>query len=517
MRLDEVLGALSLFEAAEQGSGSVGHMGPVVDSLVAAGWLDRVQGSGEGPREELAALKGELARVRQALAASPTDVALREMEAKARARILELSDALAGSEGAAAPADSPAHYRHTAAPGDTDVRYRLTYRGRLLLGDGRPRAVRLGALSAAEFQAHMEALRARLRERARRAEVIAWRVISKGPVGSAYKRAAAMSLAFRPEREELIGEAFRSAVAGAPKSLGGADDAEAVAAAEAVLLAAPTLEGFDPEPHLHGLSELTQKLREHARSEHAPDDALDAALLLWGLGHRSDASLAEAREFRRELVEKLAAGQPAWALPLAPAALLVAAGRTAGAAVAVQGWSAHVSRGPRASELACLLSLLGEPTAEHVNRWQSIRGELTRLTDHEGALTAAALLCLVEGDAEECVDTFRLALSAVGQHRLATSNVEAAALAAKLVLMTALRGHGREGDAEETIVVRPLPSGALLGLGEVRAGAFVPVVAEALVVGRWDAARAQAYDDLRREERFIEAARSSHSNWVYYG
>lgn len=394
-----------------------------------------------------------LARLRAELvAARGTD-----REAALREAILALSDVMAEASGGVeiiALGDGGA-YR---GAGQSVGTYHLTQKGRALLSDLGPRAPRVGAMSLADFQVALDALKRQMGARTERARVIMTALGNVEPRGAA--RLAALGAAAR--REPTANVAFYLSEAHKVTTSSELTPNERWSCAESAVLAVGQLE------HARPIAQDLIKLRNSLFAQYAhgrSEDALDAAVMLlpW-----PEAERARAIERAAGLATYFRTATNA-GLPLANA-LVIERTRTIDELLSARlvsmyrELSAQGLSPDEAAVTSALLSLSEGDAGWLVARTGSLSSYLGRFSPTP-LWGPAAALSLLQADVPEILDDVRLASAAVQRDLLASSGAEAIGLAIKLLLLVADLGHGQEGDAEEQLPMRPEISAAAHRLG----------------------------------------------------
>lgn len=384
----------------------------------------------------------ELTRLRAELAAArgtPRQDAL-------RSEILRLSDRLAESSGGVEVAmRAEGAYRGASSAIGA---YHLTHPGRALLGDLGPRVGRVRGMRYDEFLPALQALKGRIDERARRAREVMGALGEVQPLGAS--RLAALGVAARAESAMHLGLYLKQAfhdTTGTPLT-----PAERWSAAESAVLATGRLE--DTVPVVRQLVALRNQLFSqyaHGRSE----DALDAAVLLLPWPEEERAAAIQRAAGLATHVRNAANA----AVPLSTA-LVVERARPGGELSAARMVSLHALLAPTgaapddAVAAAAFLSLADADPAYLVGRTESLLGYVSRFSPTP-LWAAAAALALLDGDVSAIVDDLRLTSAATQRHLGAGSGAEAIGLAIKLLLLVATLGLGSDGDAEESLALRP--------------------------------------------------------------
>jgi hypothetical protein len=484
MQVVEVADLLEKLEAGgEVEIGSSELIGGVIDAGLACVVPDR--------EEERTRLSGLQAQLR----AAPDEAARRAL----RGEILALSEALAmassgvvvsGPEGGSAYRGGPA--------GNGTRRIAVTQRGRAFLSDVKPRAERVASLDVASFEREMEALRATLRDRARRAAAIATEIakISIFPSSGAW-RSAAIGLAASRGPEGRVAERFHRVVERIGRRLAPWTTEQGVSAAECICLVAPSIEDVDVAGDVAALLDLRDQLLA-GPCANEPEHALDASVILAGNPYEKRSDLLADATRLVDRSTKLGAR-----IPLPTALLCVSTGATANEELIsrLRALAPRLTGGDTDARAATDALALGLATGIDpdvvVDRIVAHRVQLARFAPH-ASTTAAALLAWIDAPLAETLDDLRLCAAAVQTHRLAIDPGETAGNAVKLLLVSALLGTGAEGDAEEklALALRPHARIASLGVGTVSASvpllvgvtsAFVQPLLDAAAI--WDAHR----------------------------
>ena len=422
-----------------------------LEALIAAGLVRRAEDPGPlGARHAQA--RAELAQ--SALARRPGE-AISAAERAARAELLALSERLAEAESAAEirVLGGGGAYRET---GHVASRVVLTQRGRVLVGDLAPRQLRVGERELETFEADMQALRDRIAHHARRAAEVAKHLAITSESDSGM-RAAPVGLALSPHLPMRTAAAFKTIHRQLETFMGARFSvAQDAAAAECMVLAA----GMDlPRAEREDNVRWLEQLRDELLAKHslgAPEDALDAAILLLGAPQQEHAA-------RIRLATELAfeTREAGVMLPLPVALLLTLGGGevpqgTAGLVTSLDtALSAEVVAPRDRATIAGLLAFPGLAPEAQLEKWRVLRQYLARYSA-DGMSVAAALLTWLALDPAEILDTVRLASTELSSVRAALGGAEAMTLAIKLVLAMAFLAAGSEGDPEESLALAPI-------------------------------------------------------------
>jgi hypothetical protein len=268
------------------------------------------------------------------------------------------------------------------------------------------------------------------------------------PLGAS--RLAALGVATRHESAAHLGLYLNAAhqdLASSPLTA-----AERWSAAESAVLAVGPLDGTVPVVRqLVALRNEIFAAYSHGRSE----DALDAAVLLlpWPEADRASAiqrAATLANQFR---------GATNAGLPLALALVVERArpGSELSAARLISLFGGLSQRGASpddATQAAAFLALSDADPHYLATRTEALVGFVSRFSPTP-LWGAAAALALLDGELSGVIDDLRVCSAATQRHLGAGSGAEAIGLAIKLLLLVAALGLGQEGDAEESLVLRP--------------------------------------------------------------
>jgi hypothetical protein len=480
-----ILGKLTASGSAELSPEEANALSVVVQ----AGLATRASDDGDG-REELARLRARLTHARTA--------GRKAEEGELREAILTLSDRLAEASGGVAlrALDDGGAYRG----GGRDLgSHHLTHKGRSLLGDLGPRALRLPGLSLGEFEDAVGQLKIRLDERATRARDIVLQLKHPASVGAA--RLAALGISARNAPLDHLALYLQQAFGESGTVL--LRDEERWSAAESALLVVGALE--HSRPIMLDLLKLRQSFvtqYTQGRSE----EALDAAVLLlpW-----PEAERAAAIQRCTTLALNFRAATEA-TLPLS-SALLIERTRVLDELLGARlvsmyrGLRAHGAAESEAVTTAALLSLSDGDASWLVSRADALQSYLGRFSPTP-LWSAAGALALLTADVPEILDDLRLASAATQRVLLATSGAEAVGLAVKLLLVVAALGHGSEGDPEESLVLRPAMAPSANNLGMAALATSLPMIL---------AATATFHRPLLTAHDVALSAAPMHSSYVY--
>jgi len=411
-----------------------------------------------GPeRALLAELQAELTALRTPTGgrgASPRERAL-------RTSILELSERLAESEGAAEVRTSGTGGPYRGAASTAGARYQVTQKGRALLSDLAPRMLRVGTSTLDAFGSEMHALRVAIAWRADRAAEIARLLAPAAPQLGRESRSIAIGLSAARGEPARIVSAFSSALrAMGRSSFSVPQDASA---AESLCLA--DLEAAERASSAQDVG--TAELR--SRGEWI---SLPLALLA-------------------------TAGEDALPPHVAPTIL-----------AAAQSLVTDLPAPQERIAVAVLLAFARGDLVSHLERWRVLRQYLARFAP-DGMAIAAALLTWIALEPSETLDDLRLVAAEIQKRRLADGGAETMSLAIKLLVSIAMLAAGDEGDHEEKLALAPIATPRAPHVGLHGALAQLPLVTTALA-----AFHRPVLDAALEYERVYQ---STHSAYVFSG
>lgn len=430
-------------------------------------------------RERLVQLRAELAHVSAARAAGGAGADLVGRERGLRTAIVELSERLAESEGAAEVRVRGEGGPYRDAGLDEVSRWQVTHRGRALLGDLGPRLVRAGGAELPAFEAEMAALRQAIRWRAQRAAEIAKRLdTTKLALGHALGSVAVGLAAVRDE-PQAIASVFLSTWQALRQTSQDFTPQQDAAATECLLLAAARPAALTPSVSARWLHATRMEMRiRYANGQ--TEDALDAAVLLATMP-------AEAQAGRIQVAWALAEEMRRRGAPITISlALLASAGEAelpphlAPTLAAAFGALGHEIADPAERlTVAVLLTVPRGDLASQLERWRTLRQYLSRFAP-QGMGAAAALLSWLALEPAEILDDLRLASAEVQRHRLGHAGADTMTLAIKLLISMGVLASGREGDHEERLALAPVVAPRVPSVGLHNAVAALPLAPAAL-------------------------------------
>ncbi len=477
----------------------------LLDALAASGLIRSAPDAGP-ERARMALLRNELDRIAAERTAGRATPELVGRERGLRSAVVELSERLAQTEGAAEVRRLAAHgpYRGHGLEG---LRWQVTQRGRTLLSDLGPRLGRIGGAPLASFEAEMKGLRDAFTWRAQRAAEIAAKLAHGAALGTA-RRSVPIGLSAVRAPVERAARAFDVSYA-ALRSVQGRYTVEQDAAfAECLCLVVPDLSHCErPETALY-----YARLRHDLLAQYTPndtEDALDAATLLSSIPvaeHAARIALAG------ELATALRSRGKSITLSLALIALSGETHVPAHLALALAQLDESLARevGNPSERLttSVLLAFLRGDLRAHVEKWRTLRQYLSRFAS-DGMAVAAALLSWVALEPAETLDDLRLASAALAKHSLAHGAAESMTHAIKLLVSMAALAAGSEGDHEERLALAPVASPHLPQLGLSGALGALPLAAAAVT-----AFHRTVLDAAAEWERIYQP---THQSYVYGG